>query len=324
LEDIDFSRLMKAINLLGLDRNWVLGAIALCAQEIAIKKKLESLGATPGNRNFQEVAELLADRIKQMGEKPPDILLSLARAYPSTRGKLVHWGYKSKLYDAEVKSIVENTIGLIETLFVEMPAKTDTHRLAETFLRLGDNEFMLEISKLDSTQRGKVVFALIERYLLLDSDQPRYREMVGMIRQRVKLVIKSLKPEDTATLLDAIIQRFASTVPSFIMEVLGEVSMLSSVRDMLREKNYTNWIVSRFVASRSFDEAGVNARVVANIGPILSDSQVEQIFQAILENDQIRYSWKAQSSLADFITLYSKKVKPDLLSRVQEEFPPKG
>jgi len=323
LEDVDFSRLIKAVGVLGLDRNWILGVIALCAQEIAIRKKLESLGVTAGDQDFQKVAELLANHITQRGEKPPDILLSLARAYPTIRGKLVHWGYKTKLYSAEVKSIVENTIGLIETLFLEMPAKTDAYQLAETLLNLTDSELISKISTLDSTERRKVVLALIERYSLLDWDQPAYFEMRKKTRRIVKSIIKSLKPEDIVPLLDTIIQRFSTVTPNLIMEIVGEVGALSSILNMLQEKNYTDWIISCFASSRSFEDAGVNARAVANLGPILNDSQVEQVFKAILENDQIRYSWSAQPYLNNFISMYSKRVNPDLSKRVREEYPPR-
>jgi len=119
------------------------------------------------------------------------------------------------------------------------------------------------------------------------------------------------------------IQRFSAVTPDLIMEILGEVGALSSVQDMLQKKNYTNWIVSCFTTSRSYDSAGVNARAIINIGPILNDSQIEQVFQAILENDQIRYSWNAKPSLINFIAMYDKRVKPDLSKKVQEEFPPK-
>jgi hypothetical protein len=321
MEDTDFSRLLKAISLLGLDHNWVLGVIALCAQEITIRKKLESLGIMAGDQDFQKVAELLINSIKQMSEKPPDILLSLARAYLSIRGKLVHWGYKTRLYDAEVRSIVENTIGLIETLFIEMPKKTDVYQLAETLLTSSDSELMSKIPKFDPTQRDKVVFTLIERCSLLDWSQPGYYEMKEKIRRIIKSVIKSLKPEDIASLLDAVIQRFNAVAPDLIMEMLGEVSALSPVLNMLQEKNYTNWIISCFATSRSFDSAGINARAITNVVPILNDSQIGQVFQAILENDQICYSWSAKPHLINFIAMYSKRVNPELLKRIQEEFP---
>lgn len=322
MEDTNFSRLMKAISLLGLDHNWVAGVIALCAQEIAIRKKLESLGGTAGDQDFQKVAESLVDHIKQMGEKTPDILLSLARAYPSILGKLVHQAYKARLYDAEVRSIVENTVGLIETLFIEMPKKTDIYQVAETLLKSGDGELTSKILKLDITQREKVVFALIERYLLVDWNQSGYYEINKKIRQIIKSIIKSSKPEDIASLLDAMIRRFGTVTPDIIMEILGEVGTLSSVLSMLQENNYVDWVVSQFVSSVNFDRAGVNARVIAEIGPILSDSQIEQVLQAILENDQIRYSWSAQPHLTNFIAMYGRRVKPDLLKRVREEFPP--
>jgi hypothetical protein len=316
MEETEFSRLMRAIGLLGLNHNWVVGIVALCAQEIAIRKKLESLGVKTGEQDFQKIAKLLADHIEKMGEKPPDILFSLARAYPSIRGKLVHWGHKAKLYDAEVRSIVENTVGLIETLFVEMPKKTEMYQLAETLLTSEESEVMSKISNLDSTQREKIVFSLIERYLLLDWNQPGYYEMREKIERLIKFIIKSLRPEEIASLLDAVIQRFSAVIPDLIMEILGEVGALSPVLEMLQKKNYTDWIVSRFVNSTSFASAGVNARVVAIIGPILSESQIKKVFKAILENDQICYSWSAQPHLINFINMYGKRVNRTLLERV--------
>jgi hypothetical protein len=118
------------------------------------------------------------------------------------------------------------------------------------------------------------------------------------------------------------IRRFGTVTPDIIMEILGEVGTLSSVLNMLQENNYVDWVVSQFVSSVNFDRAGVNARVIAEIGPILSNSQIEQVLQAILENDQIRYSWSAQPHLTNFIAMYGRRVKPDLLKRVHEEFPP--
>jgi hypothetical protein len=273
------------------------------------------LGVKTGEQDFQKIAKLLADHIEKMGEKPPDILFSLARAYPSIRGKLVHWGHKAKLYDAEVRSIVENTVGLIETLFVEMPKKTEMYQLAETLLTSEESEVMSKISNLDSTQREKIVFSLIERYLLLDWNQPGYYEMREKIERLIKFIIKSLKPEEIASLLDAVIQRFSAVIPDLIMEILGEVGALSPVLEMLQKKNYADWIVSRFVNSTSFASAGVNARVVAIIGPILSESQIKKVFKAILENDQICYSWSAQPHLINFINMYGKRVNRTLLEK---------
>jgi len=103
---------------------------------------------------------------------------------------------------------------------------------------------------------------------------------------------------------------------------IRRVGTLSSVLNMLQEKNYVDYVVSHFVSSGNFGSAGVNARVIANIGPILSNSQIEQVLQAILENSQIRYSWSSQPHLTNFIAMYGRRVKQDLLKRVREEFPP--
>lgn len=94
------ARLEAALELLGLRSNWSTSVLALCAQELAIRKKLESLGVTSKEQDFQKIASKLIETLKEKKQEPPDILMSLARAYPSIRGKLVHWGHRSQLYSA--------------------------------------------------------------------------------------------------------------------------------------------------------------------------------------------------------------------------------
>ena len=308
---------MKTLRILGLDVNWVVSVAALCAQELAIRKKLESLGVMPGEQDFQKIAGSLAKKIREEGQKCPDILLSLARAYPHIRGKLVHQGYKSPLYDAEVESIVVNTIGLVETLFQVLPSKEDTYQLAEVLLNLSDDELTSKIEELNARERKEVFLVLMERLTLLDWNQPDYREMNRRIRQIVKTIIK-VKTEDMAALIDVAIQRFSAAVPDLIMEVLGEVGHIHSVVSLLQEKGYANWVVSRFISSNSFADASFNARVITKIGSALNDSQIEDIFEAIATNDQIQYSWGAREYLTSFISLHKSRVDPALFTKVQE------
>lgn len=125
---------MKALSILGLDDNWATSVIAFCGMENAIRKKLEMLGGDPGKHDFQKATDALVERIREDGDNPPDILISLAKAYPEIRGKLVHWGYRNSLYETECHSIVTNTVDLVRTLFELMPEKGRSYNWPRVFL----------------------------------------------------------------------------------------------------------------------------------------------------------------------------------------------
>lgn len=326
-------RLKTALDLLGLDSNWATSVLALCAQEIAIRKKLESLGVIPTEQDFQKIAEKLTETLKQEGQETPYILLSLARAYPYIRGRLVHGGNKTRLYDAEVESLVTNTIGLVEVFFQVMPKLEVEHEvqvyyLVEDLLNIDYDKLKLKINEFDSKQKKNIILALIEKYVEHTSSSfnlsefGQYLDKERKIKILSKLILESMTVHDIITFLDTAFPRFATAIPTFIMEVLTEVCDKPPVVDFLRDKGYIDFIVSNFCSSNSFDQASINADVIAKISYVLTISQIEQIFLAIASNDQIRYSFGAQETLPSFIALYKKKVNPMLFEQVQQSFPP--
>ena len=300
------------MELLNLDSNWAMSVVALCAQEIAIRKKLEDMGDSPGELDFQKVAETLEKRLRDSGLDPPNVLLSLARAYPRIRGKLVHWGHIGQVYDGDVDGIIANTIGLVETLFLSMKASENMSHVADALLGVNDEKFASKIGELIPEQKRKVTLALIERLSSLDWNQPGYFDTKRKTEEAVKSIARSLDPDDLTTLLDTAIQRFGVSQPSLVMRMVGETCHHTTVMRFLQKRNYADWIVSRFVNSNSYDEASVNAKVVANIASILSTSQIQQILGAASENSQIRDSWGARSYLKDFIALHGRKSRREI------------
>src|SRR5437867_3925682 len=103
------ARLIRAIRTVGLDERWATAIVALCGQEIAVRKKLGLIGEEPSEQDFQKIAQKLVDTIEERGGNPPAILLSLARAYQPLRGRLVHAGHKTVLIEPDVNSLVTNT-----------------------------------------------------------------------------------------------------------------------------------------------------------------------------------------------------------------------
>jgi len=296
-------RFTEALKLLGLNSNWSTAIIALCAQENAIRKKLESLGGNPGEKDFQKVASSLEKKIKEKGEKPPDILLSLARAYPHIRGKLVHAGYKNPIDPREVDSIEMNTIGLLEILFEDMPKKSSKYKIAEELLSLDDIETINRINELTAVKRQDVFITLIEMFTLAEIKSEKEK-----ITRVLKSVFKS-KIQEIPYLIELAIQRYASYAPTLVLDLLCEVVHLPSILDFIKEKGYTDWIVSHFAESGSFEQAAFNAKVTVKISSALDDSQIESIFMAIMENSQILYSYGAKRELADLIKSHWKGEK---------------
>lgn len=152
-------RLIRALRTIGLDEKWATSMVALCGQEIAIRKKLELLGQPPNEEDFQKIAKALADKIGEKGDNPPAILLSLARAYPHLRGELVHAGHKTTITDPEVNSLVTNTSDLIAMLFPPVFSE-DLYAEANALLAAASDEEIIRESIHWTRRRKRMLYSL--------------------------------------------------------------------------------------------------------------------------------------------------------------------
>lgn len=200
IDDKTTERLLEALDKIGLNANWRKAVIALCAQEIAIRKKLMMLGEKSGDQDFQKVADLLQKKMKEEGHEPPDILLSLARSYPHIRGKLVHSGYTKSIDYREVESILINTSGLLEILFETMPKELIQYQTAQMLLELEEGELKPKIDALSPDERKGIFIALLEMHTLADDSS----ELNG-IKAALFTIMKS-KINEIYGLIDVSIQ----------------------------------------------------------------------------------------------------------------------
>jgi len=316
IDDKSTERLIKALDKIGLDVNWRKAVIALCAQENAIRKKLKIFGEKSGDQDFQKVAELLQKKMKEEGQEPPDILLSLARSYPHIRGKLVHSGYLKSIDYREVESILINTSGLIEILFETMPKELNQYQTAQMLLELEEGNLKPKLDELSTDERKGIFIALLEMYTLAD-DISELNEIKAVL-----LTIIKFKINEIYQLIDVSIQRYESVVPhSLIIDLLKKVVHLPSVVNYLKKKGYTNWIVSCFVESGSFIEASERADIILKIHSILTETQIQSVLMAIVENSQIYGSFGVKRKLSSFVEQHWKKEKSpfdlDILERVE-------
>lgn len=302
IDDKTTERLIEILDKIGLDVNWRKAVIALCAQENAIRKKLKMLGAKSGDQDFQKVAELLQKKMKEEGQEPPDILLSLARSYPHIRGKLVHSGYSKSIDYREVESILINTSGLLEILFETMPKELNQYKTAQILLELEKGDVKPKIDELSPDERKGIFIALLEMYTLSD-DISELNEIKATL-----LTIMKFKINEIYGLIDVSIQRYESVVPhSLIIDLLKIVVHLPSIADYLKKKGYINWIVSCFAESESFIEASERADIILKINSILTETQIQSVLMAIVENSQIYGSFGVKRKLSSFVEDHWKR-----------------
>ncbi len=316
IDDKTTERLVEILDKIGLDVNWRKAVIALCAQENAIRKKLTMLGEKSGDQDFQKVAELLQKKMKEEGQEPPDILLSLARSYPHIRGKLVHSGYSKSIDYREVESILINTSGLLEILFETMPKELNQYKTAQMLLELEEGDLKPKIDELSPDERKGIFIALLEMYTLAD-DISELNEIKATL-----LTIMKFKINEIYGLIDVSIQRYESVVPhSLIIDLLKIVVHLPSVVDYLKKKGYINWIVSCFAESGSFIEASERADIILKINSILTEAQIQSVLMAIVENSQIYGSFGVKRKLSSFVEQHWKRKQSpfdlDILERVE-------
>ena len=198
--------------------------------------------------------------MKEEGQEPPDILLSLARSYPHIRGKLVHSGYSKSIDYREVESILINTCGLLEILFETMPKELNQYKVAQMLLELEEGDLKPKIDELSPDERKDIFIALLEMYTLAD-DISELKKIKETLLTFMKFNIVEING-----LIDVTIQRYGSVVPhSLIIALLETVVHLPSVLNYLKKKGYINWIVSSFSESGSFIEASERADIILKI-----------------------------------------------------------
>jgi len=102
---------------------------------------------------------------------------------------------------------------------------------------------------------------------------------------------------------ETFMRRFSSSlVKYYAMDTVAKITEMKEVKKWLRDKPLIRRsIILEFVASGSFDYAGTMAFIIRNLVPIFTDEELKRIIEAIENNDQIRYSFKARGFVISII-----------------------
>lgn len=314
-------RILRGTN---LDFNWVLAVTSLSAQEISIKRKLDELGESYGEEDFQKLAQKLVDVMKRDGIKTPEILLSIARSYRHVRAKIMHNPHKTKLDPEEANAIFYNTEALIKTLFAETMDQVEIHQFVESIDRAALKHKIDEYSGFSKERRKQIACAIIDKISLMNWREVReHWALFSFLKDALKMESDPiLQAEVLGIMIEQTITSGYFAGKENLIEVIKDFTPLGSMKKLIKERRLIDPIIEEYESSVSYNRAGINAQIISNIASLLNNEQANRVVDAALSNDQIKDSYAAKDCLKKFLSMCKAKIlkeKAHELSRILKE-----
>ncbi len=146
-----------------------------------------------------------------------------------------------------------------------------------------------------------------------------YEEFDGLY-SFINLLLKSnFTDEEFIKIFEIILKKFLEISDyrnDKIREKISESIRNTPVKNWIRENHLIDDLISVFIESRSYNDAGINSRMVYPFAEELSESQVIRILENILIKDQIRDSFKAKPILYAIIRIQREKIPVNLWSKL--------
>jgi hypothetical protein len=314
-------RFSEILDNIGLDLNWATAILALSAQEVAVKKKLDEVGGDYGEKDeFQSLCSALEKAYQKENQAPPLILLSISRSYRHIRAKLVHEGHKYKVSEEEAKSILNNTKALIDNLFVEPRLELKS---VEAIRNLSEKEISSAVKKVASDQIIRTMRFAIDEISKLEtfdySDSQDYEEIGYLIKAAIRE-----REGERIQLFEMFLKSFFPTTMAMtytfvekVSQILAELVKIVSIRNWIVENKYVDMLISELAQSRSFDLAGINTDMILGFLPHLSEEQLTALVDFSISNDQIYCSYKAKRNLKTVLDFCEGKIKERKLDELR-------
>ena len=303
-EEDKLKELWKLLAIIDLDFNWVLALASLTAQEIAVKRKLNELGLKASGDDFQEWAENLSKTMKNNGDEPPEILISIGRSYRHIRSKLVHDTDPNKVTEQEAEAILNNTIALIDALFINEPSQIDVDEFINSISASSLDEKVSKFIAFNDS-RKKQIFKGIMNRLALSTWTEDYNYIFNFMQSSLNKLID--KPV-LMNLLEIVIRkarniRLAKDEEKLLSIILNFLK-LDDIKEFIKKKGLVDVLLKEYERSWSFNVAGLTAEIISEIAELLTPEEINRVVEVALSNDQILYSWKARAPLEFILNKY--------------------
>lgn len=101
-----------------------------------------------------------------------------------------------------------------------------------------------------------------------------------------------------------------------LLRLLAKYVAFSEIREWIQEQRLLDYFVSEFENSGTYVSGESNSQIVANLGPILSESQFKRVVEAAASNSQVYESWGAPQHLRRLFFALDKWVTADQRERL--------
>jgi len=313
--------LLELLKDIDLDFSWLVAAVSLSAQEIAIKRKLDELGESYGEEDFQILVDKLAKIMEERKMEVPHILLSIARSYRHIRAKVLHDPNKTKLSDEEAEAIFNNTKALFKTLFRKEIEAVGMQEFVNSITNSSLDQKIKEFGNFNETSKKQVFEAIMDKISLLDwTEIEAHKELFEFLKATLKAETNiALQSELFEIILrKTLLTTISSSGKEESLPIIAEFTKLSHIRELIRDKNLVSIILTEYETSSSFMIAGWNAEIILNLSPLLGDEGINRVVEAALSNDQITYSFSARASLKKFLSLYKNRISKEKAKKLEE------
>lgn len=313
----DFLSVTKPID---MDINWLVTVASLSAQEIAIKRKLfELTGTYVESADFQKTVNTLTGEMKKRKQKVPNILLTIGRSYTPIRAKILHDPNECQCSKEEADIMVKNTTLLIRTLFIQNIMQIDVSVFFKTLSKETIDEKIIEFSQFDVSLKKQIFENILEKLSLNYEGINKYHEHFVFLN---RALTSEKNTKDQKELLRTILFKFPmpGTVGSTgqIISAISELTYIESIRKDIRNNKLIDSIIAEFGSSMSFAIAGITTKIIVNFLPELNDKELNDVFDAAIENRQIYDSVKARSYLKQIILSSQDRVSRKKIVKLEE------
>jgi len=317
--EVDIKDLLSVLKEIGLDFNWLVAVVSLSAQEIAVKRKLDELGESYEEEDFQKLAKKLIKTMEERRIEVPHILLSIARSYRHIRAKIMHDPHKTRLNAEESKAIFRNTEALVKSLFKKEIKPTNISKFVDSILKSPLDQKVREFNVFNEVTKKQIFDAIMDKISLLSwKEVEYYKGMFDFLEATLKMESNTALQSE---LLEILLRRTLTDIShgkERLLPIIAKFTRLNHIKDFIKQKGLIELIIAEYETSGSFMIAGWNAEIILNLAPILNDKELNRIVDAVLTNDQIMYSWSARPYLKKLLSLYRSKIPEEKAKKLEE------
>jgi len=298
-----FEKFFQLLKRSGLDEYWLVSVSALVVQELYIKRVLLLMGLECKERDFQMLAEMLAEEMERRGIEPPKILLSVIRSYRHIRASLIHDPNKTSILPEEALAIVNNTYSLINAV-----SKCVGEIFAEEIVKMAENDAKAAYNTFKETKIvcGPEFLKKIMNKVIEVIRKQSYRRIQPNIAVFLKCIIEECASDEkvklTELLVRDVIPHEVSKRNIEVWEIMKELTKSEGVRELFRRhSDLVDLLITGFSGADNFRVANEASKCLDNLFDELRQEHLRRIVNAFFENNQLRGAWEVQNFMRKVI-----------------------